>query len=349
VNQLIETVVGRPLAQIKHVSPLRPSDARVSAIYSQIERDFGVLAPQLALHSPVPDILAASWLMLRETLIARGKADRTTKEAVATIVALGNSCQYCVDMHTATMDALNEAHETDPGYDLDVRRVADWARAARLRHAAHHDAPFPGEQTPELIGVMVAAQYLTRMTNVFLPDSPLPTAGRSRASALLGRFLLTAANRRATPGASLLLLPAADLPEDLDWARGNPNIANAFARACAVIDDAAPISDEARALVLGELSNWDGVPPGADPNWVIDAVASLPFVERPAARLALLVAVASKQVDQEAVDDVRRAGAGDQALISITAWASLAAARLVGGWAAASSSSSERRPTLTVV
>lgn len=351
MGQLIQTLLRNSLVQVKHVSPIRQADGQVADIYTQIERDAGMLAPQLALHSPAPETLAASWMMLRETLIATGRADRTTKEAVATIVALGNSCQYCVDVHTATLDALGESRspDADPSYDLEVRRVADWARAARLRHAAaHHAAPFPAEQAPELVGVMVATQYLTRMANVFLPDSPLPAAGRSRTSALLGRFLLPAATRFIPSGLALTLLPPAEVPEDLAWTKGNPNIASAFARAAAVLNAAGArsVPESVRALVLRELSEWDGLPPGPDRGWVASAVSSLPFAERPIARLALLVAMASNQVDQSVIDDVRRIPAGDQALIEITAWASMVAARLVGGWAAAAFSQRHPAPSL---
>jgi hypothetical protein len=203
---------------------------------------------------------------------------------------------------------------------------------------APNDAPFPAEQRPELVGVMVATQYLTRMVKVFLPESPLPATGRDRTSALLGRFLLTAAARVQPPGLALPLLPPAALPADLDWATGNPTIAGAFARAAAAIDAAGArsVPSSVRAVVLRELSEWDGLPPVPETTWVATAVAGLPVAERPVARFALLVAMASPEVDAQLIEDVRRmSAADDQALIEIAAWASMVAARLVGGWAAA--------------
>ena len=50
-------------------------------------------------------------------------------------------------------------------------------------------------------------------------------------------------------------------------------------------------------------------------------------VDRAVAKLALLTALASYQVDAEVVASARRACADDAALIELTAWASLAAAR----------------------
>ncbi|NUP84002.1 MAG: carboxymuconolactone decarboxylase family protein, partial [Nonomuraea sp.] len=60
----------------------------------------------------------------------------------------------------------------------------------------------------------------------------------------------------------------------------------------------------------------------------------LPPAERPAARLALLTALASHQVDRRAVEEFAATAPGDAALVEVTAWASLSAARRVGAWCA---------------
>src|SRR5262245_183748 len=96
------------LRQIRHVTPVRPSaaDGLVARVYTQVERDFGMLAPPIVLHSPAPEPLAASWSILRESLLTEGKVGRQVKEAAATAVSLANTCPYCVDVHQATMDGL---------------------------------------------------------------------------------------------------------------------------------------------------------------------------------------------------------------------------------------------------
>lgn len=70
---------------IRYVSPVRPNAAAglVAKVYQQVESDYGFLAPPITLHSPLPDAMAASWVMLRETLLASGRADRVVKEAIA--------------------------------------------------------------------------------------------------------------------------------------------------------------------------------------------------------------------------------------------------------------------------
>ena len=335
-NPLIRTALRNSLAQVRHVRAVRPAEAdhRTRDGYTQVERDLGLLALQIALHSPAPDTLAASWVMLRETLVATGLADRTTKEAVATIVALGNASPYLVEFHTATMDALAEARAADdPGYDHGVRAVADWARASRLRSTAgQRGSP---DHLPELIGVLVAAHYLSRMANIFLPDSPipgLPAAARTRALALLGHVLLPATTAHRSPGTSTRLLPSAPLPSDVAWATDNPTIADALARAAAAIDAAGErtVPQAVRELVRTKLSYWDGREP--DRAWVDSAVHGLPFAERPAGRLALLTALASAKVDDAVVADYRLVEPEDRALIELTSWASLTAARTVGDW-----------------
>ncbi len=63
-------------------------------------------------------------------------------------------------------------------------------------------------------------------------------------------------------------------------------------------------------------------------------MAGLPDDERPAGRLALAAAFASYQVDEDMVDAVRRGGADEDALVELTSWASMTAARRVGTWLA---------------
>jgi len=66
---------------------------------------------------------------------------------------------------------------------------------------------------------------------------------------------------------------------------------------------------------------------GLSRSWVDDAVAELPAGERAVAKLALLTALASYQVDADVVASARRECADDAALIDLTAWASFTAAR----------------------
>jgi AhpD family alkylhydroperoxidase len=342
---LIRLALHRSLTQIQYVRAVRPRQASglVARVYHQVERDFGMLAPPIALHSPAAGPLAASWVVLRESLLARGMVDRTTKEAVAAAVSLGNSCPYCAEVHGATLHGLLRGPDTqaiaedkiecvaDPG----LRDLAVWARASGTRTISGHAAPFPTEQTPELVGVAVTFHYLNRMVNVFLGDSPLPPtlprAARNRALHMLGRFMRPLAGGSHQPGTSLEMLAAASA-DGPAWATTSPTIADAFARAAAAIEVAGRRSVPAavRELVAAELDAWDGRPTGPSRAWVYDKTAGLHAYERPAGRLALLTAMASYQVDQSVIDEFRRTQLGDATLVELTSWASMTAALRAG-------------------
>jgi len=349
MSGIVQKALRRSLRQVRYVSPVRPGAATdlVARVYQQLEHDFGMLAPPQALHSPAPKVLAGSWMILREPLLAPGLVARATKEAVAAAVSVGNACPYCVAVHGATMHGLisgiaakdvadgDFAAITDPA----VRRIALWANASgTVDTATRTPAPFPVEQAPELIGTAVSFQYINRMVNVFLDDSPLPPSVpsimRGTVMRVLGTFMRSAARTELAAGTAPDLLPSAPLPDDMAWAAGNPGVAAAFARAWAVIDAAGAdtVPAPVRELVRTRLAAWDGAPMGISRAWVEQDVAGLSEQDRPAGRLALLTAMASYQVDPAVVAAFQERWPGDAALIEITSWASLTAARRVGRW-----------------
>ena len=338
----MRTALRRLPSHLRHITAVRSGAPRdlVAMVYAQSERDFGMVAPPVSLHAPSPRVLAACWLMLRESLLADGLVDRAVKEAVAASVSLGNACPYCVEVHSTTLHGLLKVPSgTEPIDDPAVRDIAAWARAAGTRDsAARHGVPFPFEQAPELIGVAVVFQYLNRMVNVFLGESPIPTsvpaAARGGVQRILGRYLSSIAGHVRESAASLDLLPDAPLPDDLSWAAGNPSIAGAFARAVAVVDAAGvrSVPEPVRLLVLGQLATWDGEPLGIGSTTIDDAVSGLAVANRPAGRLALLTALASHQVTESVIERFRLTGGDDESLVELTSWASLAAARQAGSW-----------------
>ena len=146
-SALVRAAARRSLATVRHVSVVDPdaADGLVADVYAQTDRDFGMLAPPVALHSPSPPLLAASWLLLRESLLATGSADRSAKEAVATAVSQANACPYCVDVHGATLAALGG------GLGAEAPLV-DWARTSGNRDACG-PVPAPDGSAPELLAV----------------------------------------------------------------------------------------------------------------------------------------------------------------------------------------------------
>lgn len=331
VAGLVRFAVRRSLNDTRHVRVVKRRHATglVADVYRQVEHDFSMLAPPVALHSAAPEVMAASWMILRETLLAQGFADRAGKEAVATGVSIANGCPYCAEVHGMTLEAMSAAES-----DVDV--LTEWARASATAPVA---VPFPPEKAAELIGVAVAFHHYNRMVNVFLSESPFPShvpeSAKPKARKVLGGVLRPGPGGPIA-GASLDFLPAVPLPEDLGWARSNGVVAEAFARAYAAVEAAGVRSVPAsvRELVHKRLSTWDGRPPGISRSWVDETVAGLADADRAAGRLAMVIAFASYQVDDVLVEEFRRTAPGDDTLVELAAWASLAAARRISTWLA---------------
>lgn len=339
---ILRSAVRRSLAEVRHVRPVGHGEARgtLAVLYRQVEEDFGLLAPPVALHSPDPGCAAAAWVMLRESLLVPGRTDRSEREAVATAVSLGNTCPYCVDVHGATLGELSgrAGAPADAGAWLDslpsgaVRRAAEWALP---------DAPgVPARGGAELGAVALTFHYLNRMVNVFLGDSPLPRHApgvvRTRIHRSMGSLLGASGGVPLVPGTSLDLLPEVggeeDPPVDLAWASGEPRLARALARAFSTIEAAGAdsVPESVRVMVRGRLRD-SATAQGPGLSWVEDAVSSLGASERALGRLALLTALSSHQVGEGAVASCRDAGADDRLLVRTASWAAMTAARHATG------------------
>ena len=332
---------------IKYTRPVTdPSgNALLARAYPQIKRDFGALVEPITLHAPAPQLLAGTWMAIRETELA-GVVRRELKEAVAATVSRLNRCPYCTDAHTMMLHATS-AHDiaaaisrgrNDQIQDTAVRQIVAWANATRSPgDPLLQRPPFSEADAPEIIGTAVAFHYINRMVEIFLDETPLPSNRnwlKGRLKRVAGLYFSRAARRQKVAGESLALLPEADLPADLSWAAGSPAVAGAFARWAAVVEiagrEALPV--DVRALVSEHVAAWNGESLGLSRAWVEKAVTGLAETERPAARLALLTALASYQIDEETIAAFRAQQPEDDKLVAATAWASFTAARRVGNW-----------------
>jgi AhpD family alkylhydroperoxidase len=325
-------------SHVRYISPVPFAAATglVDTVYRRIEAEFGMLAPPLALHAPAPSVLAASWSILREVMLVPGLVTRSDKEVVAAAVSLANNCPYCAEVHGTTLRGLVRGKDPEAVAAGRIERVADdrlraLAAWAIVSAEAPSPAPFPRAQAPELVGMVLTFHYLNRMVNVFLRESPLPPLRgfvgdlvRRTAARVMRRMASTAPLAAYHTGD---LLPGARLPDDLRWAASRPTIADALARAVRAVDEGGErrLTTQARQLVRAALRE-----PGRDRGtapWLREQLGALPQRDRPAAGLALLTAVSSFRVTDSVIAGVRATGADDAALIEITSWASMAAAR----------------------
>jgi AhpD family alkylhydroperoxidase len=333
---------------VRYLAPLdyRRAAGLAAAVLAQLDEDF-VLGPPLTLHLPHPRLFAAVWGMGRECLTV-GREGRVTREAVAAAVSQANACPYCVDVHAATLHGLDRhelADAAQAGREPSDERFGGpvrWARATLTPGSEIlRRPPLAAADVPQILGTAVCFHYLNRMVNVFLDSSPIPVetgGGRLKRGALrlFGGMIRGRLRRQEVVAGRSLLAPepGATLPSEFGWAAPNPAVAGSLMCFAAEAEAAGRegVDPVVRALVEQVVHGWDGRAPGLSRTWVERPIAALAESQRPAARLALLTALAAYQVDEAVVAPFRAQTPGDRELVGLTGWASYLAAKRVGGW-----------------
>ena len=155
-----------------------------------------------------------------------GAVERPDKEAVAVAVSELNRCPYCVDAHSAMLRSTGTPAPPP---------LQDWAAATRTPGAAIvRNPPFSAPHVPELVGTAVLFHYINRagqrLPGRLAAAHPPPAAAWPDAGAGGPALQRRSPACGRAPGETLDLLPEAELPADLEWARGAPHIAGAWAR-----------------------------------------------------------------------------------------------------------------------
>lgn len=334
---------------IRHIKAVPPRQAHglVADVYGQMKKDFQ-LVPPVTLHAPIPELLAAVWGMLRESIVA-GPVDRTLREVVCEGVSAINECSFCVDAHSmllagaaarTTADAIR-AKRLDLIDDTKTRGVAEWAFANRQPGAEIlRQPPFTPDEAPEIIASAACFHYIDRLVQVFLPDGPvaLPSKLRWLRGVTIGVAGSVAGKRimqlYVTPGGAVGAVPQAKPSAEFDWTAPRPALAAAFGNAEAVIEELGQkaLTYPVRQLVQDRIATWTGEEPGISRSWVEDAVKDLDEHERAAGRLALLVAIAPYQIDENIIERFRDIQPADADLLAAVSWASFTATRRIAGW-----------------
>ncbi|MCX4531570.1 carboxymuconolactone decarboxylase family protein [Streptomyces sp. NBC_01669] len=282
----------------RYTSPEPPEAATgvVADVYAQLATDFGIdRATTFVVLSAAPPLLASTWAVMRESLLA-GQASRTGKEVVAAGVSLANRCPFCVTAHTVLLHATGDhalaeriARGEQPE-DSRNRQLLAWDKDMSTPQ------PFPSGEAPEYIGTALAFHFINRIVSSLLTEEMLPGGAEKYrlVRSVAGRSLARTVRRELVPGESLALLETEGAAPV--WAADTP-IGTAFGalRAAAHLG-AGLLSDEDAALVRASVAAWDGVAPLPLHGEELPARA-----ERPGARLALLAARAPYRITDEDV------------------------------------------------
>lgn len=334
---------------IKYVDIVSPRSATglVGDVYGQAKREVGRLVEGVTMFSSDPELLAATWASFREPLLAAGLAPRISKEAVAATVSRLNECPYCVDAHTIMLyggGAGTFATELLGGVAVEqldprFRSLSRWAEGTATEGTASAAAPFAAILAPEYLGVLVNFHFLNRMINILLAGTflPGPEGARKIARRVGGKVMASKVAAKLEPGiAPGLPGGRAHLPPDLSWAAPSEPIAAAYAMLASATEAAALrcTTQHVRELVGHTVAGWKGEPPGVSASWADGPLAAIPAADRPAARLALLAALAPYQVTEQDVLAFRAGVPGDRELIGLLSWAVFMACRRIGSWAA---------------
>lgn len=319
--------------------PRRAATGQVSAVYAQIARDFLLTDGPLMSLSPAPEILTATWALLREAQIA-GRAERSDMEVIATAVSKANDCAYCVDAHTALIHATGKHHLAEDLWhgrvpdDPREARLVTWAMATGTPDAASTPKPYADELSPEYVGTALATHFINRMTSSLLNEHLLP-GNLQRLGAVrrvAGRALTESVRRQLIAGEGLDLLAPRTPQSTPAWALGSP-VGTAYAAlATATGASATVLGGAASELVLGYVDQWTGRRPALLDDWPHAALDALPDVDRPGAEIALMAAVDPHLISDRDVAVFRAVHDDDAALIRVIAFGAMAAVRRIEGW-----------------
>ncbi|MFI7615761.1 carboxymuconolactone decarboxylase family protein [Nonomuraea terrae] len=310
--------------RFRHVTPVRARDAtgRTARVYAQVADDFGMARmPVFRTLSPAPDVLAATWAVLRESLLA-GDAPRSAKEVVALGVSMANRCPFCVDAHTTLLHATGDHRLAEV---VAGGGTPDDPFHAALLAWARDGGPAP-DPAAEYLGTALAFHFVNRMVSALLTEDLLPAGlQRSRLVRSAGGRALAGAVRRELPaGASLPLVEGLPARSEPAWAAGTP-LGAAYAVLRAVTEAGGELlSAAARAAVLDTVSGWDGTHPPMNGAWLNGPLAPLDVEDRAGTRLALLVALAPYRVTDADVAAWRGARP-DEDVVRLFAFAAITA------------------------
>jgi AhpD family alkylhydroperoxidase len=289
--------------------PARQATGVVAQVHRQLREDFIGPAPTFQALSVVPELMAATWELMREALLA-GDADRVEREIVAASVSRANRCRFCVDAHVTMLHALGShelAEVVASGGTPSTPRYAElviWAEASRSPRATGWASTYPAELT----GTLLAFHFLNRIVSALLAPDLLP-GGLQRFPAVRsagGRLYARTARAYVEPGDNSVGVAYTAL-RDVALRGGEL------------------LSEVTRETVTGTVRWEDGRHPERPADWAGELVRDLPPTDRVGARIVLLAAFAPGAISAGDVGLWRLAHPADADLVRLIAYGAVTA------------------------
>nr|WP_221373980.1 carboxymuconolactone decarboxylase family protein [Actinoplanes polyasparticus] len=304
----------------------RAVTGRTAEVYRQLREDFLGPLPTFQALSADPPILAATWALMREALLAGG-ASRVERELVASVVSRANRCRFCVDAHVTLLHALGEhglaevIARGDPPPRPRQATLAGWAADSRHPRATRWTSPY----CPELTGTLLAFHFINRVVSALLAPDLLP-GGLQRFPAVRsagGRFYARIVREPKEPGRSLALLETGGAAPA--WA-GDSTVGVAYAALRSAAGQGGDLlSDAARETITATVTWEDGRHPNRPTEWATDLVRELPGRDRVGARIGLLAAFAPAAISPGDVALWRLSHPADADLVRLVAYGAITA------------------------
>ncbi|MFJ6166984.1 carboxymuconolactone decarboxylase family protein [Micromonospora orduensis] len=308
-------------------APAKAATGLTAEVYRQLSDDFLGPAPTFQALAAVPEVLAATWALMREALLA-GDVSRVDRELVASAVSRANRCPFCVDAHVMLLHALGEhelaetvARGGTPPEPRHAELVA-WAEASRSPTATGWTSRY----APEVTGTLLAFHFINRVVSALL-DADLLPGGLQRSPLVRsvgGRLHARTARGPKEPGRSLPLLDTGTTAPPA-WAGESPvGVAYAALRNAATrCGDL--LGDVARQTVTATVRWEDGRYPARPSDWAVDLVRDVPGTDRVGTRIALLAAFTPSAISVGDVALWRLSHPQDADLVRLVAYGAITA------------------------
>ncbi|GAA3595550.1 carboxymuconolactone decarboxylase family protein [Nonomuraea rosea] len=293
---------------IRHITPVSPDRAKgvVAEVYAQVNAEFSSIGPAVMMMSPVPELMAAGWSLMREAQLA-GDVPVLDKVMVALGAAQANRLDYDVQAFLAVLRLLGRPELADDieggGAPADPHLAAllRWAASTGVEGRDPGRPPFSGQAAAEYLGTALFTHFVDRAAAALLPAGLTPgTMDPDDEPPFDGAPVLRELGQDLSPGATLPLLDGLPSGPPPAWAAGSP-IGAAYAALVATAAQGGGLLSDAAADVATQVIAGHRGRRTAAGDWLEEPLAALPEQERLGARLAILAGLAPEAITDEHV------------------------------------------------